>query len=154
MAPSPSSPASPPPRARKAALKPRSLKRLLLRRLFVVVPAFLLMWLAVRSGALDTVYDTMTFKKLSWFDNTALVEHLRIRIVHDRLTNLPRRCLVFIVNGGPENNTPAIEVLGREGNGCPGSKPDAKTLFHIQVNRAGRTILTDAGSAGQFHPLP
>lgn len=137
----------------KQLRKPRSLKQHLIRRLIVVVPVFLLMIVITRSGWLDNAYDRFTFGKLSWYDNTALVEHLRTVITNQGLTSLPRNCLVFIVNGDASVNTPHMEVLGRQGHGCPGDKPTADMLFSLQIDRAQHSILTDAGSPGSFHPL-
>ncbi|MEN3165866.1 hypothetical protein [Gluconobacter sp. OJB] len=134
--------------------QPRSFKQLLLRRLLIVIPAFLLMFIAVRSGLLDMSYDKITFSKLSWFDNTALVEHLRLAVVKDNLTDLPRNCLVFVVNGNASDNTPTMDVLGRHGNGCPGATPSADKLFSLKINRSERTVQTDAGTPGSFHNLP
>lgn len=134
--------------------QPRSLKQLLLRRLLVVIPAFLLMFIAVRTGVLDMSYDKITFSKLSWFDNTALVEHLRLAVVKDNLTDLPRNCLVFVVSGDASDNTPTMDVLGRHGNGCPGTTPSADKLFSLKINRSERTVQTDAGTPGAFHNLP
>ncbi|MXV44661.1 hypothetical protein GS501_06340 [Saccharibacter sp. 17.LH.SD] len=124
-----------------------------MRRLLIVVPVFLLMFVIVRSGLLDTAYDRFTFNNLSWFDNTALVEHLRTVITNRGLSTLPRQCLVFVVNGDASVNTPDIDVLGRHGNNCPGTTPSADLLFKIRVNRAERVIQTDAGSSGVFHTL-
>lgn len=111
------------------------------------------MVVVMRSGLLDTAYDHFTFGKLSWYDNTALVEHLRTVIIQQNLTPLPRKCLVFLVNGDASVNTPHIEVLGRQGHGCPGDKPAANTLFSLRIDRAQQSIQTDAGSPGLFHPL-
>ncbi|WP_195805099.1 hypothetical protein [Bombella mellum] len=146
-------PATPPRLGRRRPRPPRSLKQHIIRRLIVVVPAFLLMFLFVRTGVLDNLYDQFTFSKLSWFDNTALVEHLRTIITRKGLTTMPRRCLVMVVNGDGSVNTPTIDVLGRHGNGCPGDKPSAELLFHVRVDRAGQSILTDASSPDMYHPL-
>ncbi|WP_194149536.1 hypothetical protein [Oecophyllibacter saccharovorans] len=128
---------------------PRTLKQHLMRRLMVVLPAALLMWVIMKTGMMNAVYDKMTFKDLSWFDNTALVEHLRTRLIQDGLTDLPGQCLVFLVNGADKDPV-TIEVLGREGNGCPGAKPDAKTLFKVRVERGARRMFSDANNPGHF----
>lgn len=142
---------------RSALSKPRSFRQHLIRRLVVVIPVFLLMLVLVKSGILDTAYDKMTFNKLGWFNNTALVEHLRTRFMQARLSPVPRHCLVFIVNGDASVNTPEMEVLGRYGNGCPArsssKEAKAETLFHVRINRTQQTIQTDAGSPGFFHLL-
>ncbi|EHH68640.1 hypothetical protein GMO_14100 [Gluconobacter morbifer G707] len=119
----------------------------------MIVPAFLLMFVAVRTGLLDVSYDKLTFNKLSWFDNTALVEHLRLTVTQDGLTDMPRHCLVFVVNGNAADNMPDIDVLGRHGNGCPGKTPSADKLFTLKVNRSERTVQTDAGTPGSFHTI-
>ncbi|AFW01894.1 hypothetical protein B932_2336 [Gluconobacter oxydans H24] len=124
-----------------------------MRRLLIVVPAFLLMFVIVRTGLLDFSYDKFTFSKLSWFDNTALVEHLRLVVTHDGLTDMPKRCLVFVVNGNAADNNPDIDVLGRHGNGCPGDKPSADKLFSLKIDRSERIIQTDAGTPGSFRQL-
>lgn len=132
---------------------PRTLKQHLMRRLLIVVPAFLLMFVIVRTGLLDFSYDKFTFNKLSWFDNTALVEHLRLVVTNDGLTDMPKKCLVFVVNGNAADNNPVIDVLGRHGNGCPGDKPSADKLFSVKVDRSERTLQTDAGTPGSFRQL-
>ncbi|QDH17929.1 hypothetical protein E3D00_00755 [Swingsia samuiensis] len=121
-----------------------------MRRLLMIVPAFLLMLVVVRSGLLDISYDKLTFSSLKWFDNTSLVEHLRLVVVNDGLTDLPKNCLVFAIDGTTSENTPNIDVLGRHGADCPGDKRYAEKLFSIKVNRSERTIQTDAGSPGSF----
>lgn len=138
---------------RRTSRAPRSLKQHIIRRLTILIPTFLLMFFVVRSGTLDNLYDQFTFNKLSWFDNTALVEHLRTILTRKGLSPLPRRCLVMVVNEDTSVNTPDIDVLGRHGNGCPGDIPSAALLFHVKVNRAGQSIMTDAGSPGTFHTI-
>lgn len=118
-----------------------------------MLPLSLLAVIAARTGMLDGTIDRYRFNDLSWFDNTALVEHLRVVAVRDGLTDLPKRCLVFVVNGDVSDNTPVIDVLGRRGNGCPGDKPAADKLFSIKVDRMGRSLQTDAGSPGTFRPM-
>ncbi|KXV79995.1 hypothetical protein AD936_00205, partial [Gluconobacter japonicus] len=98
-------------------------------------------------------YDKFTFNKLSWFDNTALVEHLRLVVTNDGLTDMPKKCLVFVVNGNAADNNPIIDVLGRHGNGCPGDKPSADKLFSVKVDRSEQTLQTDAGTPGSFRQL-
>ncbi|MCX5619398.1 hypothetical protein [Bombella pollinis] len=144
---------TPPRLGRRRPRPPRSLKQHIIRRLIVIVPAFFLMFIFVRTGALDNLYDRFTFNKLSWFDNTALVEHLRTVITRKGLTTMPRRCLVMVVNGDASTPVPSIDVLGRHGNGCPGTTPSAELLFHLRVDRAGQSIMTDAGSPGLYRPL-
>ncbi|QHI96397.1 hypothetical protein GT348_05240 [Aristophania vespae] len=122
-------------------------------RLVILVPLLLIMFFMARNGVLDTIYDQITFKKTSWFDNSALVEHLRTVIRDQKLSTLPRKCLVFVINGDSSNNEPIINVLGRHGNGCPGTEASAEDLFKIKVNRLARYIATDAGSPGNFRPL-
>ncbi|QDH24115.1 hypothetical protein D5366_01260 [Neokomagataea tanensis] len=142
------------PRLGRGRRKPRTLKQHFLRRLLVIVPAFLLMFVIVKSGWLDVSYDKIRFNELSWFDNTALVEHLRLVVTHDGLTDLPRNCLVFsLLNGDVSNNVVDMDVLGRHGHDCPGDKPSADKLFSLKVDRTGHTIQTDAGSPGNFHPI-
>lgn len=118
-----------------------------------MVPLFLIMFFLAKNGTLDALYDQFTFKKMSWFDNSALVEHLRTVIRQKKLSTLPRHCLVFVINGDVANNEPTINVLGRHGNGCPGDTVSSENLFNIKVNRLARYLATDAGTPGEFHPL-
>jgi hypothetical protein len=134
---------------------PRSLKQHIMRRLIMVVPLALLMVVMSRTGLLDFAADKMTFTDLSWFDNTALVEHLRVLVTHDGLTDEPGKCLVFLVNGDDPPNASHIDVLARHEAACPGKKtglPDK--LFTLRIDRADRTIETDAGTPGQFRMIP
>lgn len=144
-----------PPKQPKTAhpFKGRSIRQHVIRRLVIMIPLFLIMFYMAKNGTLDAIYDQFTFKKTSWFDNTALVEHLRTLIRQKKISTLPRKCLVFVINGDITNNEPVINVLGRHGNGCPGETASAENLFNIKVNRLAGYIATDAGTPGTFHPL-
>ncbi|AQS86821.1 hypothetical protein A0U93_01365 [Neoasaia chiangmaiensis] len=134
--------------------KPRTLRQHLIRRLLVVIPASLLMVVLMKSGWIDFAADRMTFDKLSWFDNTKLVEHLRILVRHDGLTDEPAHCLMFIVNGDDPPNATRIDVMAKHVGNCPNPNGEFPKLFTVKVDKAERLLFTDAGTPGNFRPMP
>ncbi|QDH14269.1 hypothetical protein E3E12_00965 [Formicincola oecophyllae] len=123
----------------------------------MMLPVALILVVGSRTGLLDEVQDRLTFKQASWFDNTALTNHLRLVARRHHLTTLPAHCLVPLINTvGARNqelaNDTVFEIMGRHGHDCPG-QPGAEMLFRLRVNRLGRLIFTDAGHPGQFTPL-
>lgn len=141
-----------------------SLKQHLKRRLIVIAPLALLMFFMVYSGFLDKIglraHDKMTFNNgLSWFDNNALDEHLRVALMENHLNgHFPQKCLVLWFNGDARVNLIDVVVMGRYGNGCPMAEgkntPFAEPLFRFKIDRALKQVQTDAGSPGVFHPFP
>lgn len=138
---------------RRPPRKSRTLKQHLFRRLLVVIPASLLMVVLMKSGWLDFAADHMTFDKLSWFDNTKLVEHLRILVRHDGLTDEPANCLIFIVNGDDPPNAMRVDVMGKHVGNCPNPDKSFPKLFTVKVDKPNRELFTDAGSPGIFRPM-
>jgi len=120
----------------------------------MVVPIALIVIIANKTGYLDQAADKMRFNTLSWFDNTALVEHLRILVTHDGMTDQPGRCLVFIVDGNSPPDATKIDVMGKHTKDCPANISDFPRLFTLKINRADRIIQTDAGTPGQFRTVP
>ncbi|WP_336762922.1 hypothetical protein [Asaia sp. VD9] len=133
--------------------KPRTLKQHLLRRLVVLVPASLLAILVMKMGWLDQAADKIQFDRLAWFDNTKLVEHLRVLVTHNGMTDVPAKCLVPIVNGNDPPEATRIDFMERSNNGCPGKPGSFDRLFTIKVNRADRLLATDQGTPGRFHAM-
>ncbi|GAJ29908.1 hypothetical protein AA0498_0983 [Acidomonas methanolica] len=133
--------------------KPRTMRQHIIRRLLVVLPASLLMVVLMKTGVLDVAADRMTFDKLAWFDDTKLVEHLRILVTHNGMTDEPGRCLVFIVNGNDPLNAQRIDVMAKHIKGCPDPDGKPQMLFTIRVDKADRELQTDHGTPGVFHPM-
>lgn len=133
--------------------KPRTLKQHLIRRLLVVIPASLLMIVVMKTGWLDMAADRLTFNKLAWFDNTKLVEHLRVLVRHNGMTDEPARCLVFLVNGDDPPTAMRVDVMAKHTEGCPHPDKKPQQLFTVRVDKVDRMLTTDAGSPGVFHPM-
>lgn len=149
---------------KNTSLPNNSLKQHLKRRLIVITPLALIMFFMMHYGFLDKImlraHDKMTFNnELSWFDNNALDEHLRVALMKNHLNgHFPQKCLVLLFNGDASVNLLDIVVMGRYGNGCPMTEGKntalAEPLFHFKINRALKQVQTDAGSPGLFHPIP
>ncbi|WP_438382052.1 hypothetical protein ABHV46_14395 [Asaia sp. BMEF1] len=133
--------------------KPRTLKQHLLRRLIVLVPVSLLAVLVMKMGWLDQAADKIQFDRLAWFDNTKLVEHLRVMVTHNGMTDVPPKCLVPIINGNDPPDATRVDFMQRSNDGCPGKAGTFDRLFTIKVNRADRLLATDQGSPGRFHAM-
>ncbi|BAT19317.1 MULTISPECIES: hypothetical protein [Asaia] len=154
MASEPKTPSQPgAPRLGSGRRKPRTLKQHLLRRLIVLVPASLLAILVMKMGWLDQAADKIQFDRLAWFDNTKLVEHLRVMVTHNGMTDVPAKCLVPILNGNDPPDATRIDFMQRSNDGCPGKPGTFDRLFTIKVNRADRMLATDQGTPGRFHAM-
>lgn len=132
---------------------PRSVKQHIMRRLLVVIPASVLMIVLMKAGVLDVAADKMTFNKLAWFDDTKLVEHLRVLVTHNGMTSQPGKCLVFIVNGNDPPQATRIDVMAKHIKGCPEPDKEPEKLFTIRVDKADRELATDQGTPGKFRPM-
>ncbi|GBQ71867.1 hypothetical protein AA103196_2901 [Ameyamaea chiangmaiensis NBRC 103196] len=141
---------------RSGAPRPRrTLRQHIVRRLLLVLPAGLLAVVLMRMGWLDQAADKLTFSQTSWFDNTALVEHLRVVLPHKGVTDgTPGRCLLFIVDGNSPMNATLIEVLQKHTGSCSGDPKDLPKLMTVRVDRPDGVIETDKGTPGTFHLLP
>ncbi|AOX19626.1 hypothetical protein [Kozakia baliensis] len=144
---------STPPRFGTGRRKPRTLRQHIARRLLVLVPASLLAVVVMKMGWLEQAADRLQFDKLAWFDNTKLVEHLRVTVTHDGLTDVPSRCLVPVLNGDDPPNATRVDFMSKGTKGCPAKPGSFEKLFTIKVDRADRILYTDAGSPGQFRLL-
>ncbi|MEE8662648.1 MAG: hypothetical protein SOH81_03575 [Acetobacter sp.] len=135
----------------------RTLRQHVVRRLLMVLPLIALSLYVAKSKLPEKIVDHYTFNDMSWFNDSALIHHLRTVVTSNGMTDVPADCLLFIVNVvGDENvaGTANIDVMEKHSKSCP--KPDGSLtkLFALQVHRAARQILTDQGSPGTFHPLP
>lgn len=135
-------------------LKKRSLRQHIVRRLALVLPITVLMIVLAKSGMIDTLTDRYTFRPESWFDDSALVRHLRVVVTHNGMSHDRPDCLLFVVNGNDPPNASRIDVMQKHSGTCPGPKGDLPKLFTLQVDRMNRIIQSDQGSPGTFHPLP
>ena len=145
-------PNAPPRLTRRRA--PLTLRRRILRRVLMVVPMAGLVFLVGRMGWLDQAADKMTFSRMSWFDNTALVEHFRTVVTHNGMTSDAKDCLLFVLNGNDPPDATRIEVLEKHSGSCPGARNTLPHLFTLQIDRLGQSAQTDWQSPGLFHPLP
>lgn len=136
-----------------------TMRQRIVRRLVMVVPMALLAVVAARMGWLDQAADQITFRHANWFDDTALVEHFRTVVTHNGMTDLPGRCVLFIVNGNDPPDATRFDVMAKHSGSCPGAKDPAlkntlPRLFTLRVDRVDQTVQTDWGSPGTFHSLP
>lgn len=132
----------------------RTLRQHILRRLAIVLPLSLMMILLAKTGTLDRLVDSYTFKPASWFDDTALVQHLRLKVTHNGMTHDRPDCLLFVVNGNDAPTASRIDVMEKHSGTCPGPKDDLPKLFTLRVDRLNRIVYSDQGSPGAFHPIP
>lgn len=132
----------------------RTLRQHILRRLAIVLPLSLMMILLAKTGTLDRLVDSYTFKPASWFDDTALVRHLRLKVTHNGMTHDRPDCLLFVVNGNDAPTSSRIDVMEKHSGTCPGPKDDLPKLFTLRVDRLNRLVYSDQGSPGVFHPIP
>jgi hypothetical protein len=140
------------------SLRGRSRQPMTARRLVRRVVLGLLVGCALlavgRSGALDPLLQRVAPERLDWNNDYAVVEHLRARIVRDRLTPVAGRCLLFIINGNDPPTAVRFRVMEKPTDGCPAAKGTLPQLFTVRVDRPAGHAETDAGSPGQFKPLP
>lgn len=146
--------AAPPPSGPGLTRRPRrTLRQHMLRRLLIIIPVGLLALLAAKMGWLPKAADKVQFNDLAWFDNTKLTEHLRLLVKDQGLLDVPRRCVVPIINGADPAHATHVQFLVRATDGCPGIEGKTATAFTILVNKADRTLQNDKGSPGRYHPM-
>ncbi|MCQ8241259.1 hypothetical protein [Rhizosaccharibacter radicis] len=107
-----------------------------------------------KSGLLDPLMQKLAPQQLDWNNDYAVVEHLRARLVADRLVSVPGKCLLFIINGNDPPNAARFRVMEKPTDGCPAAKGTLPQLMTVRVNRPARQAEVDAGTPSQFRPLP
>ncbi|MBS0959211.1 MULTISPECIES: hypothetical protein [Acetobacter] len=138
----------------KKTPKKRTLRQHVLRRLVMVVPLMLLMIGLAKTGFLDKMADRYTFRAESWFNDTALVSHLRLLVTSNGMSHDRPDCLLFIVNGNDPLTASRIDVMQKHSGTCPNPGKELPKLFTLQIDRVNHTIMSDQGSPGEFHPVP
>lgn len=138
----------------RGPFKNRTLRQHILRRLALVLPISLLVIVLAKSGVLDTMADRYTFKPESWFEDTALVRHLRVLVTHNGMSHDRPDCLLFVVNGNDAPTATRIDVMQKHSGTCPGPKDELPKLFTLRIDRLNKVIMSDQGSPGTFHPIP
>ncbi|GBQ94402.1 hypothetical protein AA23498_2018 [Acetobacter nitrogenifigens DSM 23921 = NBRC 105050] len=134
--------------------KPRTLRQHIIRRLIMVVPLSLGAIFLARSGILDRMVDSYTFQPTSWFDDSALVRHLRNVVTHNGMTGDRPDCLLFIVDGNSPPDGTKIDVMEKHSGSCPNPDKSLPKLFTLKVDRVDRQVFSDQGSPGTFHLIP
>lgn len=119
-----------------------------------MLPLTLLMIVLAKSGILERLVDRYTFSAQSWYDDTALVQHLRLKVTQNGMTHDRPDCLLFVVNGNDQPTASRIDVMEKSTGTCPAPKGELPKLFTLKVDRMNRIVLSDQGSPGQFHPIP
>lgn len=138
----------------RGPFKKRTLRQHILRRLALVLPISLLVIVLAKSGVLDTMADRYTFKPESWFEDTALVRHLRVLVTNNGMSHDRPDCLLFVVNGNDAPTATRIDVMQKHSGTCPGPKDELPKLFTLRIDRLNKVIMSDQGSPGTFHPIP
>ncbi|NHN87259.1 hypothetical protein [Acetobacter conturbans] len=134
--------------------KGRTLRQHIMRRLILVLPLSMLMIVLAKSGMMDRLLDRYTFKQTSWFDDTSLVQHLRLTVTHNGMTGDRPDCLLFVVNGDSPPTGTLIDVMQKHSGSCPNPDGSLPKLFTLRVDRTGQRVDTDQGTPGLFHPIP
>ena len=140
--------------AKRGPFAKRTLRQHILRRLAMVLPLTVLMLVLAKSGILERMVDRYTFSAQSWYNDTALVQHLRLKITQNGMTHDRPECLLFVVNGNDQPTASRIDVMEKSTGTCPAPKGELNRLFTLKVDRMNRIILSDQGSPGLFHPIP
>ena len=140
--------------AKRGPFAKRTLRQHILRRLAMVLPLTLLMLVLAKSGILERMVDRYTFSAQSWYNDTALVQHLRLKVTQNGMTHDKPECLLFVVNGNDQPTASRIDVMEKSTGTCPAPKGELNKLFTLKVDRMNRVILSDQGSPGFFHPIP
>ncbi|GAN68170.1 hypothetical protein [Acetobacter orleanensis] len=138
----------------RGPFRKRTLRQHILRRLMLVLPISVLVIVLAKSGVLDTLTDRYTFRPESWFDDTALVRHLRVTVTHNGMTQIKPDCLLFVVNGNDPPTASRIDVMQKTSGSCPGPKGELPKLFTLRIDRMNHVIMSDQGSPTLFHPIP
>lgn len=156
---------SPPPLDSKPknSFHQKRLRQHIFRRLILVLPICALMIILAQNDIMETLIDRYTFNKpQSWFDNPALIRHLRLLITHNGMTSAKPECLLFIIHGNDPITASRIDVLEKKSPPCSHTNhehhpsllsPLPHHLFTLRVNRLHQNIETDQNSPGIFHPI-
>ncbi|MFT8418746.1 MAG: hypothetical protein ABF636_07955 [Acetobacter sp.] len=140
--------------AKRGPFAKRTLRQHVLRRLAMVLPLTLLMIVLAKSGILERMVDRYTFSAQSWYEDTALIQHLRLKVTQNGMTHDKPECLLFVVNGNDQPTASRIDVMEKSTGTCPAPKGELPKLFTLKVDRMNRVVLSDQGSPGLFHPIP
>ncbi|MBE7212450.1 MAG: hypothetical protein INR65_15625 [Gluconacetobacter diazotrophicus] len=129
----------------------------MVRRVVTALAAGLAILLLGRLGVLNRLAPGLAPAGLNWTNDYQLVEYLRGRVVDDGLTKTRKDCLLFIINGNDPPDAVRMRVMEKHSGSCPPAAPGADALpqlFTLQVDRQNKSVQTDAGDPGHFHPLP
>lgn len=136
------------------ASKPRlSLKRRIWRRILIMLPITALVWGLAYTGKLDILADRLSTSQMNWMNDYQLIEHLRHVVVEKGLTHDQKDCLLFVTNGNDPLNAVRMRVMEKHVGKCPGDKNTLPLLFTLKVDKINKTVESDYGSPGEFHPL-
>ena len=131
----------------------RTARSRIVQRVLVALMAGLVLLALQRFGLLDRLSNVAP-SNLDWSSDYPLVEHLRRLVVQDGLTHDSPDCLLFVINGNDPPDGSRMDVMEKHSGSCPGTRGQLPRLFTLKVNRVARSVATDAGSPGSFHPLP
>ncbi len=112
---------------------------------------------ATQWSGFTALTDRVFGPRIDWMNDYQTTTHLYDVIVRRHLTDVPKRCLLIIVDGTTPPQATRMGVYERPTTACMGSVP-APThrlprLFDLLVDRTAGRVQTDRGSPGHFHPL-
>ena len=125
-----------------------------IRRILIAALAGVTLLLLERTGVIERTLGQLQPERFDWSSDYPLVEHMRTVVVDRGLTHDRKDCLLFIINGNDPPDASRLEVMEKHSGTCPGTRGELPKLFTLKVNRLARTVQTDAGTPGIFHPLP
>ena len=106
------------------------------------------------TGTLDALQRRIFPEPVHWRDDYSVVEHLRDRVVRDKLTRDAPDCLLFIINGNDPPEAQRIRVMEKHNAHCPGPPGVLPRLFTLRIDRSRGLVEDDRDSPGQFRATP
>lgn len=147
--PAPGTPGGVTPGRRKLSPRSRAIRRILLALLIGLSVLML-----ERTGLVEQWLGQLQPSHLDWRNDYQLVEQLRTLVVRKGLTHDRKDCLLFIIDGNDPPTGTRMQVMEKHSGTCPGTPGQLPRLFTLKVDRLAHQVQSDAGSPGQFHPLP
>ncbi|MDI2090748.1 hypothetical protein [Commensalibacter oyaizuii] len=133
---------------RRTSLKKRILQRVIIALIFSAGVIT-----AQEMGWLDNITQQFAKQKVNWLDNKAVIAYLRTVITHQKLTDTPQKCLVFVINNDMGGDSVDIAVKEQHNAICTDTRTDFPTLFTFRVNRQNGNIQIDKNTPNHFYPI-
>ena len=101
--------------------------------------------------------DRVFGPRIDWMNDYQTTTHLYDVIARRGLADVPKSCLLIIVDGTTPPQATKMGVYERPTKACMGTVPAPlhrlPHLFDLLVDRTAGQVQTDQGSPGRFHPL-